>query len=249
MGTWEITTYIQCADVEGVADAVVGLFSEEGMQRIARPAPRQPRRFDPMQYAGAIDNNLWGVGLFPGAPGWTIIKTAPLEVFGERAPRARRMRLVDLAARLGAAACQVNLYDTSGLVLVELDRKGRCLLSGYCPRSDNPDPLRFNDEEIDADRFDPRFELLPLQPLIDSCTRDQNGGALLDNDAFVQRLAETLGGDNAAACSNTISVEFLLGHLPLMSADAIDLYFEWPARDRRSARLDRLMASRPELLG
>jgi len=165
-----------------------------------------------------------------------------------------------VSARRGLAACVSSIWRlgsaprlarstfTTPAVSFSLNWTARAA-SGYCPRSDNPDPLRFNDEEIDADRFDPRFELLPLQPLIDSCTRDQNGGALLDNDAFVQRLAETLGGDNAAACSNTISVEFLLGHLPLTSADGIDLYFEWPARDRRSARLDRLMASRPDLLG
>jgi hypothetical protein len=202
-----------------------------------------------MQYAGALENNLWGVALIPGAPGWTIIKTAPLEMFGERAPRARHMRLAILAARLAAAACQVNLYDTTSLVLVELDRSGRCLLSGYCLRSDSRDPLRFNDEEIGADRLDPRFELLPLQPLIDDCARDQDGVALLDNDAFVLRLAETLGGNNAAACSNLISVEHLLTHLPLTIAGGIDLYFAWPARDRRSVRLDQLLASRPDLLG
>jgi hypothetical protein len=249
VGTWENTTYVQCADVEGVIDAVVGLFSEEGMQRIPRPAPRKPGRFDPMQYAGSLENNLWGVALSPGAPGWTIIKTAPLEIFGERAPGAHRMRLVDLAARLGAAACQVNLYDTSSLVLAELDREGRCLLSGYCLRSDGRDPLRFNDEEIGVDRLDPRIELLLLQPLIEGCTRDQDGVVSLDNDGFVLRLAETLGGDNVAACSNLISVEYLLGHLPLTIGSGIDLYFEWPARDRRSVRLDQLMASRPDLLG
>ena len=219
------------------------------MQRIPRPARREPGRFDPMQYAGAIENNLWGVALFPGAPGWTVIKTAPLEVFGERAPRASHMRLANLAARLGAAACQVNLYDTSSLVLIELNREGRCLLSGYCLRSDSPDPLRFNNEEIAADRFDPRFELLPLQPLIDACRRDQGGGAWLDNDEFVLRLGEALGGDNAAACTNTISIELLLGHLPLTITGGIDLYFEWPARDRFSVRLDHLRASRPDLLG
>jgi hypothetical protein len=242
MGNWENTTYVQHDDAQGVADALVELFSAEGMRRVPRPAPRKPARFDPMQYAGALVNNLWGVALFTGSPGWTVIKTAPLEMLGERAPGAARMRLADLVKRLGSAACQVNLYDSSSLLLVEVDREGRCELSGYCVRSGNPDPLRFNGEEIAEDRVDIRFERLPMQPVVDACTHSRDGRAWLDNDEFVSRLAEALGGKSAAACSNLTSIDFLLRHLPLAMASGIELYFEWPARDRHSQQLEMLMA-------
>jgi hypothetical protein len=247
MGSWENTTYVRHDDVQGVADAIVGLFASEGMKGIARPAPRTPKRFDPMQYAAALENNLWGVALFPGSPGWTVIKTAPLEVLGERAPRAACMRLGDLATRLRTEACQVNLFDSTSLVLVEADRLGRCRSSGYCVRSDNPNPLRFNGEEIAEDRIEVRFDLLPLQSLVDACTRRGDTGMWLDNDKLASRLAQTLAGDRAAACDNLTSVNFLLSHLPLEIAGGIDLYFEWPTRDRHSPRLETLARTRPEL--
>src|ERR1700747_1310135 len=103
MGKWENTTYIEQGDAQRVAGAIIALLREEGMQQVARPAPRQPERFDAMQYAGAMENNLWGVAVFPGSAGWTVIKTAPLELLGERVPGTSRMRMVELAGRLGAA--------------------------------------------------------------------------------------------------------------------------------------------------
>ena len=247
MGHWENTTYIEQGNAQRVAGAIVALLREEGMQQVARPAPRQPERFDPMQYAGAMENNLWGVAVFPGSAGWTVVKTAPLELLGERAPGANRMRMVELAGRLEAAGCQINLYDSSSVVLIEVNRQGRYLLSGYCMLSDNPDPLSFHGEKISEDRVDVRFELLPLQQLVEESIRDPGNGAWCDDDEFVMRLANTLGGDNAASCDNITSAQLLLGHLPLTMPGGIDLYFEWPARDRRAESLEALKATRPNL--
>lgn len=244
MGNWANTTYLEQADAQLVADVIAALLEEEGMKRIARPAPRRPERSDPMQYAGAMENNIWGMAVFPGSRGWSVVKTAPLELLGEHAPGASRMRLVELAARLGAAGCQINLYDSSSLVLIEFDREGRYLLSGSCLRSDNPDPLRFNEAQIAEDRIDVRFELLPLQHLIEESIRDPGNGPWLDNDAFVMRLADTLGGDNAAACDNLTSVELLVSHLPLTMRGGLDVYCEWPARDRYAESLGSRKAAR-----
>jgi hypothetical protein len=201
-----------------------------------------------MQYAGAMENNLWGVAVFPGSPGWTVVKTAPLELLGERAPGAGRMRMVELAGRLKAAGCQINLYDSSSVVLIEVDRQGRYLLSGYRLHSNNPDPLSFHGERISEDRVDMRFELLPLQQLVEESIRDLGNGPWPDNDEFAMRLANTLGGDNAAWCDNITSTRHLLSHLPLTMPGGIDLYFEWPARDRRAESLESLKATRPNLL-
>jgi len=81
-----------------LSDAIVALIAEEGMKRIARPGRRAPAPDEPTQYARALQNNLWGVAVIPGNGGWTVIKTAPLELFCERAPGWSRMRLVELAA-------------------------------------------------------------------------------------------------------------------------------------------------------
>jgi hypothetical protein len=69
MGYWENTTYIHEGNTQRLSDAMVAMFAEEGVREIARPATREPEPFDSMQYAGARDNRLWGVAVFPGSNG------------------------------------------------------------------------------------------------------------------------------------------------------------------------------------
>ena len=228
MGRWQNTTYVACGDVSRVADTLVALCRDEGMGPVARPALRQPPRYDPMQYADALENNLWGAAVFPGAPGWTVVKTAPFELLAERAPGAGGMRLAALGNRLGAGGCQVNLYDSSALILLEMDRCGGCVLSGHHPAGG----LTFRDEEIAEDRVEVRFDSLPLRHLIGQCTHDAYGGPLLDNDELVDRLAQTLAGANAAWCDNRIMVDCLMPHRPLPIPGGTELYFAWPPGDR-----------------
>jgi hypothetical protein len=215
MGYWENTTYLQHADHEEVASELVRLIEAEGLRRIARPPVREPGQYDPMQYKGADENALWGVAVFPGAAGWTVIKTAPLELLGERAKGKQRMRLPGLCAALGCAGFQYNVYDSSGAVLVEVDSAGNVLLSGIpYDTEDEPDQITFHGEPWDVlERFDIRFEVLPLE-------------ALPDFDGLAQQLAEQLGGLNREFCDNLTSVVTLQKHLPLEAAGGIELYFK-----------------------
>jgi hypothetical protein len=212
-----------------VADAVVSLLRREGMRPVAKPSPFSTPH-DALQHGQATDNPAWAFGVFPGTAEWTIIKTLPLELLGERAPNSTRMRLIDLAGLLGAAALQINLYEAAFLVLIEVDRHSRCLLSGYSPGSiRNPDPLRFNEEELAEDRIDARFELLPFQQLVWESTRYEYAGPTLDNEQLVTRLAHKLGGKNASLCDDKWAIDILLTRRPLPTKDGIALYFERPA--------------------
>lgn len=208
---------------------MVSLLRQEGMQQIAEPAPFSTPA-EALQYGRAMDNAAWTVGVLPGAAGWTIIKTLPLELLGERAPNSTRMRLVDLAGLLGTAALQINLYETAFLVLIEVDRESRCLLSGYGPGSiRNPDQLQFHQEQLAEDRIDVRFELLPFQQLVWESTRFGYAGPTLDNEQLVTRLAHKLGGENAAWCGDEWSTDILLGCRPLPIKGGIVLHFKRPA--------------------
>jgi hypothetical protein len=219
---WQHTSYIEDGEPERVADALVSLFCREGMQQVAGLSSGM------LQHGRAMDNTTWAVAVLSGAAGWTIVKTLPLELLGEQAPTSHRMRLVDLAGSLGVSAVQVNLYETAFLVLVEVDRQSRYLLSGYGPGSiRNPDPLRFNEEQLAEDRIDVRFELLPLQQLVWESTRYECAGPTLDNEQLVARLACALGGRNAASCDDKWAVDFLLGRKPLPAASSgIALHFK-----------------------
>lgn len=222
MGLWQNTTYIQDGASQRVADAVGTLLREERTQQAIAPPPSPLEKLgtDPLQA------ETWGVAIFPGAPGWTVVKTTPLELLGARAPGAQWMRLVELLRRLSAPGFQLNLYDSSCLVLIEANAQGRHLLSGYRPGTDlNPDPLQFNQERLTEDRIDVRFELLPFQQLVHDNIRDGYGGPSLDNDALIKQVARDVGGPNAYWCDNITSVEILLGRRQLPMPDGAVLYF------------------------
>ena len=215
MGYWTNTTYLNHGEHEAVAAELVRLIEAEGRRRVERPPERVPDQYDPMQYKGADENALWGIAVFPGATGWTVIKTAPLELLGERATGKQRMRLAELVAALGCAGFQYNVYDGSAAILVEVDSAGTLLLSGmpYDIEGD-PDHVTFHGEPWDVlDRFDIRFEILPLE-------------AHPDFDTMAEQLAQQLGGPNREFCDNLTSVVTLQTHLPLAAAGGIELYFE-----------------------
>ena len=230
MGQRQHTNYIEAADPRRVADVMVSLFRREGIRQVAEPRPDIALSPEANLDAGAMETPLWSVRLLPGAAGWTIVKTVPFELLGERAPNAHRMRLVALAGRLGAAAVQINLYDSAFLVLVEIDRRSRCLLSGYGPGSlRNPDPLQFNGEPLDEARIDVRFELLPFQQLVWDSTRYDYAGPTLDHEQLVSRLAQKLGGRNAAWCDDAKFTEILLSRKPFPARNGMTLHFELSA--------------------
>jgi hypothetical protein len=213
---------------------MVSLLHREGMQQIAEPGLRSIQAPNERMTESAP----LAIGIVPGATGWTIIKTVPLEFLGQRAPHANRMRLVDLAGLLGTAALQINLYQKAFLILVEIDRRLRCLLSGYGPgTARNPDPLQFYEETLAEDRIDVRFELLPLQQIVWESTRYEYAGPTLDNQELVARLARRLGGENAIWCDDSRSTDILLGRKPLPMKDGITLQFEWsPNRQPQSSQ-------------
>src|SRR5262245_35427325 len=79
MGCWENTTYLRHGSAAAVADAIAALAAREGMRRVARPAERERKPHEPMQYGRASQNNLWGVAVIPGRGTWTGVNTAPLD--------------------------------------------------------------------------------------------------------------------------------------------------------------------------
>jgi hypothetical protein len=260
MGYWENTVYLNERNPRTVSDAVTALFADEGMRVIPNPGQRDRAWYEPMQYATALQNNLWGIAVLPGADGWTYLKTAPLEPFGERAAGASRMRLVELASLLGAPGFLFNVYDSGPALLVETDGKGRYLLSGYVHDGPNhPDPLEYFGEQLAEARLELRFEILPLQSVADAShfqgshltndpTLAHRLAAHVDADEFAHRLAVTLGGPNARWCDNLTSVDLLICHKALPVPRAEILYFEWPARDRPEDELRARSEARRERL-
>lgn len=234
MGYSENTSYVNCGNTQRVADQLTKLFQNEGMQLVPRPQQRERMWCEPMQYNSALENNIWGLAIFPGAADWTVIKTAPLELLGERAPGKSMMRLVELCSTLKAPGFQINLYDGCQIILVETNDLGDYRLSGF-GRGDiyNPDPLQFYGECLTEDRIEVRFELLPLQKYInDSRLAKFPHGISLDAETLAHNFSHHFGGTNEDFCNNSTSIDTLISYKPFAAKLGIQLYFIWLPNDR-----------------
>lgn len=223
MGLWTNTTYIEHDDVPALARAVIALCSAEGMDRVAAPPARERMIVEPMHYEDALHNDLWGFALFPGAPGWTVVQTAPLELLAERAVGASCMRLAALCASLCASAFQLNVYDSTGTVLVEVSASGEVVTSGFRMPDASDDPFAWHGERLSEEAFEAGFRLHPFQDVI--------ADAELSDD-LAARLARRFGGANAAFCDNVVSVTTLISHTPLEATGGTTLYFRWGGASR-----------------
>jgi hypothetical protein len=223
MGYWTNTTYVNHGDVQAVATAVEGLCAAEGMQRVASPPERARLLVEPMQYDVAVNNDLWGLALFPGADAWTVIQTAPLELLGERAAGASHMRLADLSRSLAVPAFQLNVYDSTETVLVEVSHQGEVFASGFST-SGPGDALDWNGERLSEEWIDAQFRLLPFQGVIETATL---------GDERAQMIAQHFGGRNHTYCDNLVSVDTLISHKPFTAPGGLSLYFRWPGRSRQ----------------
>ena len=226
MGYWENTTYIHHGDVDAVARAIAEVLAAEGMAPVAAPAPRARQLFEPMQYDTALENDLWALALFPGADGWSVVKTAPLELLAQRAAGSPRMRLAAICTALGTSAFQVNVYDGTGIALLEVAADGDARMSGFNGQS--ADPMHWNGFEVTEERFVPAFELHDLGHL----------GPDGPGDDFAAAAARAIGGPNAAHCDNLTSVVTLICAEPVAMAGGRSLYFRWqgPSRQKNLPR-------------
>lgn len=224
MGLWANTTYVQHRSVQDVTRALTALCVAEGMEHIVEPPARERLLVEPMQYDVALHNDLWGFAIFPGAAGWTVIQTAPLELLAERAAGAARMRLAELCASLSADAFQLNVYDSTETVLVEVSATGDVLTSGFTMQGGSSDPCVWHGERLSEETFEARFRLHPFQDVIAS--------AVLGEE-MAERIARQFGGANAAFCDNVVSVDTLITHVPFTAAGGETLYMRWSGESRQ----------------
>jgi hypothetical protein len=227
VGYWENTTYVHHGSVADVASCLESLFAKEGMAPTETPLRRaHGGTSEPMQYADALHNDLWGIAVFPGAPSWTVAKTAPLELLGERRAGADRVRLAEACVALSVSAIQVNVYDSTGIVLAEVSPNGDLLLSGF--NHLGPDIYAWHSERIEEANVIPQFRIHPLGDLPGDRLRSMN---------IARGLAKRLGGENEPFCDNSVSVDTLVTHKPLAARGSLVSYFRWqgPSRGARRA--------------
>jgi hypothetical protein len=212
VGLWMNTVFVECGDAARVADAVTDAFAAEGLPACGTPPARERLPYHPMQYGTGADNALWACALFPGAPGWTAVKTAPLELLCELGACTGEMRLAAICRALGCAAVALHLYDSSSMVLAEVSARGDVEVSGMNPQS--ADPLHWHSTGIGAHNYVPHSSRPELQQLLHAPHAEDQALA----------IAALLGGANAPACDNLTCVVSLIQCLPVDAVGVRTLY-------------------------
>jgi hypothetical protein len=162
MGSWRNVAFVQVDDLARVESELLALVTERGRRRI-QPVRRTPQVQEAMQYGSGDEVKRWGIAGFPGAPGWTVVRTAPFELLLQGEPPL----ISRLAMRLRSAAFQYNLYDSTSQFLYEADEAGRVEKSGFVGGND---PYRYwgpNGADFAEDRYAVRFRAVDVAPVAD----------------------------------------------------------------------------------
>jgi hypothetical protein len=186
-----------------------------------------------MQYRRAAANPLWGVALVNGRPGWTIVRTAPLDLLMEGPAAGDRMRLGLLAKHLGAPMLAHNVYDGTQEVLVEATADGEVFRSGFAELPGDDVLTYYGEPAITDDlaqvffqRIDPRvfFEGCPEgehKKLVTTLmTNPYPGYSTVGADDVLSALAYLTGDPS----DNLVNVRDLIEARPLQ-VPGLTLYF------------------------
>lgn len=241
MGSWSNATYVNLGNLDAVERAITDLFAVEGMRPTPRPPVRTEMIYEPMQYHRAAENDLWAVALLPGRQGWMTIRTAPFDLFCERAVGAHRIRLSSLARKLGCNALTYNMHDSTQGLLIEVLKTGDYRLSGFI---ENPDytlhTLDYYDETYAGDEHcQEYFRLLDPDEIASSEASEESRRAILalaenpypeyrsfpDHEQVTAALADALGGPNAEGATNRLLVNVLIPNKELHIPDGRSLYY------------------------
>ncbi|WP_146210008.1 hypothetical protein [Vitiosangium sp. GDMCC 1.1324] len=144
-------TFFRTDDLDALERAIGDLCLAEGL--VAAPYVRRKReRWDKMQYGTGATSDRWSIAIGAGRLGWSVIKTAPLELLAEPGSSGEH-RLGIIARVLRCEALHVSLYDGTAMVIAQAAPTGEVVLSGY-----SMDGLSFHGVEIDEERIKPRIE-------------------------------------------------------------------------------------------
>jgi hypothetical protein len=189
MGEWGQATFFRTDDLDALERALRDLCIAEGL--VAAPYVRRKReRWDRMQYGTGATSDRWALALGTGQGGWSLVKTAPLELLAEPGPSGEH-RLGIIARSLRCDALHVSLYDGTAMLMAQATPTGEVVLSGY-----TMDGLTFHGVEISEERIQPRIDCIDVPRSVHAALES----SLVDGfDELLDRLADRRGIDVSLA--------------------------------------------------
>jgi len=155
MGEWGQATFFRTNDLDALDRAIRDLCVAEGL--VAAPYVRRKREtWDRMQYGSGATSDRWALALGAGRGGWSVVKTAPLELLAEPGLSGEH-RLGIMARALQCDALHVSIYDGMAMVIAQAMPTGEVVLSGY-----SMDGPTFHGVEIDEEHLKPRIDCIDV---------------------------------------------------------------------------------------
>ncbi|RKH74679.1 hypothetical protein [Corallococcus aberystwythensis] len=152
-------TLFRTDDLDALGHAIRDLCLAEGL--VTAPYVRRKReKWDRMQYGTGATSDRWALAFGTGLGGWSVVKTAPLELLAEPGTSGEH-RLGLIARVLGCDALHISLYGSTAMVIAQAAPTGKVMLSGY-----TLDGLLFHGVEIEEQRFKPTIEGARISPAV-----------------------------------------------------------------------------------
>jgi hypothetical protein len=147
---WEYTDCINSGNQLLIEDALTQILQKDGFKRISELPEASPDELRAESYllSEQLLRNFLIIGLYPGAPGWTIMKTRPHEFMCRRGSNSLKPRLSELSVAINCKAFHWGVYCDSWGILMEVNNIGEVFVSGCHPKEEKEDGHLFYQEEI-----------------------------------------------------------------------------------------------------
>ncbi len=128
------TNCIYSENLELIDHNITKILEKEGCKPINKPP--LPMSYENLRRESwRLMREFWIVGLFVGPEGWSILKTAPNELFCRRAINSDSPRLSELAKSCNCNIFHWGAYDCF-CILLEVNADGCIYISGGVDRID-----------------------------------------------------------------------------------------------------------------
>ena len=192
MGEHTCIGFIHSSDLDAIEHGLTALYQQEGYHRIPKPPLHIRKSYAYYKSHWRFSNQLLldslrAAALYPGAPGWTMVKVDPEEFLCSPTTGAERPRLADLTVAVGCDGFHLNMYDGDSLVLIESNAQGEIAFSGGGGSS----PEKFA-QYISKEHQQERFRLIEIPEMVQAILEDREAD-ILDQ---VDGISALLCGDN-----------------------------------------------------
>ncbi len=194
---WNYVDCINSTSLSLIEDSLVKMLSKEGFNKL-NSLPEElsiniTTTYSPKQYLESIKKyfqlikKVLVIALFPGASGWTVVKTIPKEFLCRRSNNSPKPRLSELAVKLDCQAFHWSVYHDTFGILLEANQQGDIFVSGSHSAYNKLDRRLYYQETINYDE-EWQFRLLDIPESIKEAIKPETKEELERSIARLQEL-------------------------------------------------------------